>query len=410
MFPSFSTCTGEPNMIEIMNQEPKFIQKVENGLLYQLPTSPPLNIVHLYGTPNEMGYALGSLLKPEINELISGFYEYVKQMIEPYIHKLPKALQDVIQKYGVASALDLTAKWTAPFTPPHFIDEMKGIAEGANIDYKEILRIAMFPELIKAACSALGAWGKATENVDNTLVVLRALDWGTSGMFQKYPVLSIYHPNENDGHAFSTLSWAGFTGSLTGYSSKVSITEKYWFNYKGKSTRKGIPWNFLFRDILQYDDNIEMAMKRVEQATRTCSVFLGLADSTTEEYELVHYSHTTHDVYNVSYANHTYWPTLPFVDKHTQPSSNPCMNDLLSKYYGNITPEILIRNITAQHQTGDMHAAVYDFHFNRMFISNAGISVNSTDGEPAYNRQWVQLNMTKLFNTKQPEKVKIEIF
>ena len=58
---------------------------------------------------------------------------------------------------------------------------------------------------------------------------------------------------------------------------------------------------------------------------------------------------------------HPKFDGLVFVDKHTQPSENPCMGDLMSEYYGNITPEIAIRNIVGPFQTGDLHAALYDY-------------------------------------------------
>jgi hypothetical protein len=48
---------------------------------------------------------------------------------------------------------------------------------------------------------------------------------------------------------------------------------------------------------------------------------------------------------------------LVFIDKHTQPSDNPCMGDLMTKYYGRFTPEITIRNILGPFQSG-MPAAV----------------------------------------------------
>lgn len=41
-----------------------------------------------------------------------------------------------------------------------------------------------------------------------------------------------------------------------------------------------------------------------------------------------------------------------FVDKHVQPSQHPCLGSLMQKYYGQYTPELTIRNITAVHASG----------------------------------------------------------
>lgn len=37
------------------------------------------------------------------------------------------------------------------------------------------------------------------------------------------------------------------------------------------------------------------------------------------------------------------------------------MNDILSEYYGNITAQVLFKNLTAQEATGDMHIMVTSF-------------------------------------------------
>ena len=62
-----------------------------------------------------------------------------------------------------------------------------------------------------------------------------------------------------------------------------------------------------------------------------------------------------------TYTNHDQFDSLVFVDKHTQPSSDPCLNSLLHEYYGSISPMNTLKYITSQFQTGNMHIAIYDF-------------------------------------------------
>ena len=61
-----------------------------------------------------------------------------------------------------------------------------------------------------------------------------------------------------------------------------------------------------------------------------------------------------------------------YLDKHTQPSHDPCLGDLLQFYYGNIDAHHTMQNITAQAQTGDTHIAVYDYAHSLVYVSNAG--------------------------------------
>lgn len=98
-----------------------------------------------------MGYAHGQLLKDEINKVIPAFYQHVEQEVKDAIDKLPKELQDIIAKYGLDGALDLTHEFTKKYIPQYFLDELKGISTGSGLDYKLLLRVHMLPELVKVS-------------------------------------------------------------------------------------------------------------------------------------------------------------------------------------------------------------------------------------------------------------------
>lgn len=183
---------------------------------------------------------------------------------------------------------------------------------------------------------------------------------------------------------------------------------------------------------------VEAAVNRIETANRTCSIFVGVGSAREDYFDVVEYSYQEVNVYN-----DTDFPAYPpyhdlmdgvvFVDKHTQPSHDTCLNDLLQMYYGDIDPLVTLRNITAVFQTGDMvrtvrtcgyriavphervfamnvgptprmqHVAIYDFARHTMTVSNAGVYNNVTKtAVPAYNRMFVELNMTEAFNTPAP--------
>lgn len=130
-----------------------------------------------------------------------------------------------------------------------------------------------------------GAWGAATASTGHTYQ-LRALDWDTSGPFRDLPAVVVYHPS-NEGHAFANVGFIGWIGALTGQSDKhlaiseignagwvvhcarslqppdtfrsslssgVSFPDKTF----GKESRIGIPFTFLLRDILQFDDSVQV--------------------------------------------------------------------------------------------------------------------------------------------------------
>jgi len=301
------------------------------------------------------------------------------------------------------AALELTYDLTYDYTPKDFYNELQGLADGSGIDYQHLVNMHMLPELIQAACTMVGAWGNATAKVSSdprTLYQLRALDWTTNGPFQQWPALIVYHPNSDNGHAFSILSFTGFVGAITGYSSKnVGICEKVWLSYTGYKNRMGYPWHILLRDILQYDNDVSDALSRIANAVRTCSIFVGLGDPV-NKFRAVAYSYESATIFNdmnyPEYPAHPRMSGLVYINKHKQPSDDSCLSDLLKAQYGSINPEYLIQ-VAAQHATGDTHAAIYDYTGNTMYVVIATPFVGGTF-TPAYERQWTKFDMTKLFN------------
>ena len=223
------------------------------------------------------------------------------------------------------------------------------------------------------------------------------------------PMVAVYHPNANNGHAFANFAWLGFVGSLSGYSSApVAVCEKVWIHYTGKQNREGYPWTFLLRDVLQYDRDVDSALTRIANARRTCSIFAGVGDGISNRFKIVEYSFesaTFLNDYNFPfYANHPHMEGLVWVDKHTQPSQDPCMTQLLEYYYQAIDPSAVFTNVTAQFQTGDTQALVYDFANDYVYVSNCGIwdPANGLYGQPAYDRQFTRFDMQALWNEPAP--------
>lgn len=101
-----------------------------------------------------------------------------------------------------------------PYTPERFAEEMRGIADGSGYPYHTIVEANMLPETTRAACTIVGAWDQAT--VGNNLYQLRALDWVANAPINKYPSITVYHPN--DGFIFANIGYAGCIFALTAFS------------------------------------------------------------------------------------------------------------------------------------------------------------------------------------------------
>ena len=103
-----------------------------------------------------------------------------------------------------------------------------------------------------------------------------------------------------------------------------------------------------------------------------------------------------------------YIPHVAYVDKHPQPSNDGVNGTLplaLEYFAGNINAHTT-KQIIQSHQTGDLHAASYDFGAKEMHLT---IGKTNSKGEycpeecpdnkvwMAYNRPWTQFDLEDLW-------------
>ena len=161
---------------------------------------------------------------------------------------------------------------------------LSGLADGAGVDYVKLRGIHMIGEVTQGKCSMYGSWEKLllmgkhfkcvskrtfhklTRVFSGHVRLLRragALDWDTDSPFTDYPAVVVYHP-KNLGHPFANVGFLGWIGGLTGQSSKkLAISEigvAYPDSTFGEESRVGIPFTFLLRDILQFDNSYEVSI------------------------------------------------------------------------------------------------------------------------------------------------------
>jgi len=289
---------------------------------------------------------------------------------------------------------------------------------GASCDAEfwkvKIQQINMLPEVIRMACTAYGAWGPATP--DNTLVQVRALDFG-AGPWSNYTIVAVHRENPNNpNNAFVSISFPGFVGAITGVSqSGIGISEKVWMTYGDDSKLKDLQpgtYNgeadiFVLRDILEYSKSKADAEAYMQAAHRTWAMWVGVGDYESMTFDLVGYQETSSvaytDVTMPSMTGQPYMQSIAYVDKHPQPTHDGVNGSLptgLKDFYGNINQETS-KVITQNHETGDLHIASYDFTTKTMYVSIGRINKNGeygpeggdTSSWKAYNRPYLKFNL-----------------
>jgi len=402
-----SYCKGKPNNSPIITGAPVFVKQVANGKLYKIGKGDEtISLVHVWGTPFEMGVAEGILLKEQIEAFYPAEFNHFVEMGVEFLDKyVDPEIAYYISKYGFEAGLDLTWQMVKDYTPEYFLDEMKGIASVTNVSFETILQLHMLPELVKAQCSIFDAWGKAT--IDGRLIQLRALDWDTTGVMQNYPVVTIYHPNADMGHAFANVGWSGWVGLLTGMSStEMAISQKVQDHALGTTSRIGYPFHFLMRDVMQFDNDLDAAITRMINARRTVAIWLGVGDNKCPCANLFQYSHSELVVIDPNTV--IYYPSNESKYEHPLIKdivywgiNQQCLSAVLQQQYGNISGEDAILNIIPLSQTGELQAVFFDLTNMEMYVSNAA-ATGESGPLFAYERSFVKFDMQSLFAEKPP--------
>jgi isopenicillin-N N-acyltransferase-like protein len=334
-------------------------------------------VLHLKGTPREMGLQHGALLKDEIREQVRFLFDEKAKEFKPEVLGLKLPLDP---KRMMLSIADLQRK----HVPAKYHDEMRGIAEASGVSYEEIVAANFIPELFH--CSGFALSGSATK--DGTLYHGRVLDYGCDWKLQDHAVVVVAEP---DGSIpFVNVSYAGFIGSVTGMNArKVSIGE---MGGGGLGHWDGVPMALLVRMALEEADDLDEAVAIFRDKPRTCQYFYVVADGKSGRGVGMEASWDKFTLIQMGESD----PRLPHAVKDSV---------LLSagdRY------EELARRVKAGHGTFDarsaihlmdrpvamksnLHSVLFESTTTRFWVANA-----STDGQPAATQPYHAFQLSEL--------------
>lgn len=217
-------------------------------------------VLHLKGSPYEMGYQQGALLRESIRQ---------------NMHNLLVVKGDESIKLGFVSVRPRTVIESITliqrsFVPQKYFDEMEGVAAGAEVKPRDVIAANFIPELFH--CSGFAIMNSATS--DGTLYHGRVLDYAIDWGLQEHAVVVVAEPD--GGHPFVNVTYAGFIGSVTGMNAQsVSVGE---MGGKGLGHWAGVPMSLLVREVLERADDLDEAIAIFRDTPRTCQYFYVVAD------------------------------------------------------------------------------------------------------------------------------------
>ena len=369
---------------KIFRGEPRFIKEVPHGRLEQIGQGEDaINLLFIWGTPHEMGKAHGQILKEEIQ----GHFNLMLELMTQKMKSKPDALDDVFNA-------------TKPHMPPYFLEEMAGLAEGAGLPLQTVHRCEIIGEASEWHCSLFGTCGtNATAN--GHTYQLRSLDYMVGANIQKHPTIVVYIPSQ--GHPFANIGWSGIIGSVTGISSaQLGISEIGDDYDAANDSFDGIPFMFMLRDILQFDNHLQQALDRVKNAKRTSSLMYAVGDGKAAQVRGLQTSRTIFNVFGPENLepnlpthprlnNFVYWGMSWDVPKFDKP-----LHDELAANAGKLTPEIVVGEILPKVRTGNLQATLYDLTDLKIWTANAKADTESGPLN-AYERQFVEIDLKKQF-------------
>jgi isopenicillin-N N-acyltransferase like protein len=209
-----------------------------------------LRIVELAGTPYEMGLTHGRALKAEIRELI---LRWKKDLEANYQVPADAFIRRLLERTDFRPAIE---RWT-----PGLLDEVRGIADGAGLDFETIYAYqlidetwAMDPDLGFSKCTSVATGPRE----GRPAVVAQNLD--IPGFYHGYQtVLRIR--DDKDGMETLVFTIPGILGSngLNSRSVGVCVNAVTQLAYSAK----GLPVDFAVRGILR-QKTYEQAVKFLE--------------------------------------------------------------------------------------------------------------------------------------------------
>jgi len=218
-------------------------------------------VLHLKGSPAEMGRQHGLLLRDEVRAncdfLLS---DEGKKPVKMGPVTLPRS----------AMMAMLCAQFKERIPKRHLV-EMEALASAAGMAPDKVIGCNLIPEMFH--CSGFALLSPVT--AERKLYHGRILDYGVDLRLQEHAVLIIQEPQ--GGIPFVNVGYAGFIGSVTGMNLRqVGIGE---MGGGGDGQWNGVPMSFLVRDVLEKAQTLDEAVAVFRDNPRTCEYYYVISDA-----------------------------------------------------------------------------------------------------------------------------------
>ena len=332
-------------------------------------------VLHLKGSPREMGYQHGVLLRDKVKANLTGV---IKARANVALVEIgPLAIKP-------AMAIRMIVEIQRRHIPPKYFAEMEGLAAGSGLALDDVRMTNFIPEMFH--CSGFALLKSAT--TDGGVLHGRVLDYATDWGLQDHAILIVAEPD--DGIPFVNVTYAGFIGSVTGMNAKhVSIGE---MGGGGLGHWDGVPMALLVREALEQGKDLDAAIAVFRDHPRTCQYFYVLADGASGRAVGMEASWNKFTLVEPG-SQHPLLPT-PVADCALL-SAGDRYNELVRRTqagHGKFTPESALRLMDrGVAMRSNLHNVLFQPGTTKFWVANA-----SPDGQPAADQKYQAFQLSEL--------------
>ena len=343
-----------------------------------------VRVLFLRGTPYERGYQHGVLLRKEIQDNLGEMY---KNAIKTYHYE--ELFEEVYERMR-------------PYMPAEYVEEMHGLAHGAKVPLKMVHYLHILPEMtewggkdrlkkilhdmmrgaIVPSCSNLACNHSATP--DKGHLAVRILDWGLHKVskLHQYPLITVSVPEQ--GFASANIGWVGFIGAVSGMNDQGITLGEMGNGDTPNETLRGKAMPFMLRDVMTYSKSLADVRRIISTSPGTCSYGFLMTDGKTGESELYVRDPERFSIFKPGESLHDYRKNLPGIkDTVYAGHFDDKMHELLSKYQGSITPELLMQEIIPQiAMKSNFQNVVYQPKMLQFWVANAASKTKAAWTQP----------------------------
>lgn len=213
---------------------------------------PGLFHVRLWGEGYALGQRHGTLLRGEVQ----GMVRYLRH--------------DIIRSTASRDLLLLRAWQLDAKAPARLRAEMRGVADGAEVDYADVLLLNTYDDLLHVmGCSSAVVLPEGGEPLRHA----RNLDYPIAELARHKVVFDLH----TRGVQLRTVGFPGYVGVLTGMSSRGLGLSSH--TSKAERSRVGTPSGLLYRQVLEEAQDLAGIKAALGRAARTIGNNLALSDA-----------------------------------------------------------------------------------------------------------------------------------